>query len=118
MTAAPKARISTTVEAFTPLRTTTYTPAATAATSTTRCTRVISTVTSAPRRGAVDAEACCGHGLQPGRVDAIAAPLAHAVGAGLQLGQGGLDVGQRLLELVGQHFGLAPLGRDLAGVGE
>src|SRR5437879_1070672 len=56
--------------------------------------------------------------LEAGFGDRSAADLAHAVGAGVELLQGALDLGQRLHEAVGQRLDLAPLRRDLPRVGE
>src|ERR1700730_543056 len=76
----------------------------------------------APRRsafgGAVDAEARCGFGLQPGRGDGLAARLAAAVVSARELLQGVLDLSQGVLQAVGQRLGIAAFGRHLARIGE
>src|SRR5829696_1218431 len=71
----------------------------------------------AARRRAGDAHARRGHRLEASLGDALAAHLALAVGAGVELRQRVLDVLQGLAELPGESFDLTPLGGDLAGVG-
>src|SRR5687768_13353427 len=94
-------------------------PATTTTTSSTIwCRRVTVALRLAPRRGAVDAEPGARERLQAGRLDGLAAALADAVRACLDLLQSRLDVAQRVPQLVGQHLGLAALGRHLAGIGE
>ena len=66
----------------------------------------------------VDAEPGGRHGLEPGVADRLAADLAQAVGALVELGQGVLDLVELVLELVEQRLVLALLGGDLARVGE
>ena len=73
---------------------------------------------SATLRRAVDAERGRRHGLEPGLADALVARLALAVRAGVELGQRFVDVGEGLAELAGERLDLAPLGGDLARVGE
>src|SRR5581483_597452 len=73
---------------------------------------------SPARRSAVDAEPGGRLGLQAGLGNRVAALLADAVRPLLHLVEGVLDLAQRLHQRVGQRLDLAPLGRDLAGVGE
>src|SRR5437879_234293 len=68
--------------------------------------------------GAVDAVTSCRLGLQPGGGDRLPAVFAESVGAALDFAQGVLDLVEGLFELGGQRLRLAPLGRDLAGIGE
>src|SRR5665213_2302566 len=68
--------------------------------------------------GVIDAEPGGRHGLKPGRTDGLAVNLAPAIGAVVEPDDGRVDLLEGVLELAGQGFGLAPLGRDLAGVGE
>src|SRR5688572_3228936 len=95
------------------------TAAATATTSRTSWfRRVMRRRGLAARRGAVDAIPGARERLQAGGLDDLAAALAGAVGAGLDLLQRGFDVAQGLPQLVGQHLGLAAFGRHLARIGE
>src|SRR4051795_9920778 len=57
-------------------------------------------------------------GLEARLRDRVVAFLALPVGALVELAQRVLDVVERLAQLAGDHLGLAPLGRHLAGVGE
>src|SRR5580704_11689570 len=82
-----------------------------------RPTRTPKQTTSALGR-AGDAAPGGGDRLQAGFADRLAAQLAVAVGAGVELGQGPLDVLERLFQRLSQRLRLAALGRDLARVGE
>src|SRR5690606_16428749 len=70
------------------------------------------------RSGVVDAEAGRRHGLEAGRRGRGPAHLAGAVGAGVELGQGPLDVLQLGPELAGEGPVLPLFGGHLAGVRE
>src|SRR5438270_3648600 len=67
---------------------------------------------------AVDAEAGGRLGLEAGGRDRLAARLTRAVRAVVELGQGALDLAQRLPQRLGQGLGLASLRGHLARVGE
>src|SRR5437879_2754033 len=69
-------------------------------------------------RGAVDALAGGGHGLETGLGDRLPARLADPVGARPHLVQRPLDLVQGVPQAGRQRLRLPPLGRDLAGVGE
>src|SRR5438067_11416780 len=69
-------------------------------------------------RCAVDTEAGGRLGLEAGGRDRLATALARPVGAGFELDDGVPDLGQRLLQRLGQRLGLAPLCGDLTGVGK
>src|SRR4029079_1127163 len=73
---------------------------------------------SATLRRALDAEPRRRHRLQARVGDALVARFALAVGAVGELRQRVLDVLEGLVELTGQRLDLAPLGGDLARVGE
>src|ERR1019366_6749920 len=68
--------------------------------------------------GVIDAEPGGRHGLQACRADGDAADLTRAVRPPIEPGDGRVDLFERVLQLAGQGFRLAALGRDLAGVGE
>src|SRR5215207_6451762 len=72
----------------------------------------------AARRRAGDAHARRGHRLEARLGNSLAAHLALAVGAGVEFGECVLDVLQGLAQLPGEGLDLAPLGGDLARVGE
>src|SRR5437763_10267610 len=69
-------------------------------------------------RGAVHAVSSRWLGLQPGLGNGLVARLAQPVPVIVELGQGVLDLVQRLPQLGRDRLGLAPLGGDLAGIGE
>src|SRR5262249_5932911 len=81
------------------------------------CTGTVGGCSAALRR-ALDAEARRRHRLEAGLGEPLMARLALAVGAGIELGQGCLDIGPRFAPLPRERLDLAPLGGDLPGVGE
>lgn len=67
---------------------------------------------------AVDAVRARRFGFEPRRSDHLAAPLADAVGAAVELLERHPHAAERLAELGSKGFGLAAFRRDLRGVGE
>ena len=92
---------------------------ATSATKKTTVTRSMDAcVRSATRRRALDAEPRRRHSFEPILADRLPAPLADPVGARVDLRERVVDVAEGLRERADERVDLAPLGRDLARVGE